>query len=192
MAVKRTTDIIPTEKGEAQAAGTPAKPVRAFARWDPKALMQAEKRSMAFELRMAGWMPEEIAVHLGVAEKDVEKMLQSYCQQVKEKDARHTLELRELELARIDSMFAGVYPKAMLGDTDSIGAAVKLLELRAKITGSMENQPLVQQHFIVEIAGDPDHVLTPDSARAQIVDATPDAVEASGGTETGPVEPNQP
>lgn len=147
-------------ENEQGTAGTPAKPVRAL-RMDPKALMQAEKRSMAFELRLAGWMPDEIATHLGMSVPEVEKALQMYVTQVKAKDANQTLELRELELARIDNMFAGVYPSAVIGNVDSINSAVKLLELRAKITGSMENQPLVQQNFNVRFMDEEDEQPNP-------------------------------
>lgn len=92
-----------------------------------------EKMRKALQLRKTGMSYSEIARHLGYADHTGARNL---VEKAKEEMIREPFEeLREMELARLDDMLRGLYPKIMRGDHNAINAGVKVMDHRAKLTG---------------------------------------------------------
>lgn len=99
----------------------------------------AEKRKKALDLRRAGWSYQDIADEVGYANKG------SAHRAVKQGIAAITresaTELLELELERLDDMFAGLYEAARQGDLFSVDRALKIIDQRARFLGLYERKP---------------------------------------------------
>lgn len=98
----------------------------------------AEKAKQALELRRAGWSYDDIAEEVGYANRSVayKAVKRSIAAITREPAA----ELLELELARLDDMFSGLYESARNGDNFSVDRALKIMEQRAKLLGLYERK----------------------------------------------------
>lgn len=93
----------------------------------------AEKRKMALDLRRAGWTFEDIAQEVGYANKG--SAHRAVKQGIADITRESATELVELELARLDAMFSGLYAAARGGDNFSVDRALKIMDQRAKLLG---------------------------------------------------------
>jgi hypothetical protein len=98
-----------------------------------KAIEAKEKAARALELRKEGKTFEEIAKEAGYSCR------QSAYDAVKRAMAAITrepaVELIELELARLDSMWGSYYIKAQAGNVLALEACLKIMQRRAKLIG---------------------------------------------------------
>ncbi len=94
----------------------------------------AEKRKQALDLRRAGWTFDDIAEAVGYANKG--SASRAVKQALADITRESATELLELELTRLDDMFAGLYEKARSGDDHfAVDRALKIMEQRAKLLG---------------------------------------------------------
>jgi hypothetical protein len=101
-----------------------------------RAVITAERRTKAVQMKIEGATWDAIAKELGYAHKaaactDVQRALeQNVIQQGLAIEA-----WRELELGRLDAMQLAIWPKAMEGDCRAIETCLKILDQRAKYLG---------------------------------------------------------
>lgn len=100
-----------------------------------RAVIAAERRQKAIDLRKAGLTYDEIGKQLGVsgvaAYKMVKKVLDTIAAETKE-DAE---ELVRLELERLDFYLKSLEGKIRSGDHKAVNAAIKISERRSRLTG---------------------------------------------------------
>lgn len=100
----------------------------------------AEKRKQALDLRRAGWTFEDIAAEVGYANKS--GAARAVKQGIADITRESASELLELELARLDDMFAGLYEAARSGaDMFAVDRALKIIDQRARFLGLYEKKP---------------------------------------------------
>ncbi len=99
----------------------------------------AEKRKKALDLRRAGWSFEDIAAEVGYANKG--SAHRAVKQGIADITRESATELLELELSRLDDMFAGLYEAARGGDNFSVDRALKIMDQRARLLGLYEKKP---------------------------------------------------
>jgi hypothetical protein len=109
-----------------------------------------ERAREAFDLRIEGHSPSEIAAILSVTPEAVLDMLSdlygfeaSYLTEQERKTALAT------EVLRLDKLQTAVWPSAMMGDPKSVDSAVKIIMARAKITGLEQTDPVVQKNLVL-------------------------------------------
>lgn len=99
------------------------------------AVQGAEQRIKCLQLRKLGLSYQEIGDQLGIsrqqAHKHVWKALDQYAITTEEEVA----EAKATELARLDGMLKGHYPKAMAGHVGSAQICLKINERRSKLLG---------------------------------------------------------
>jgi hypothetical protein len=96
-------------------------------------LAAAERQRQALELKKAGADYRTIAERVGYAGpagayKAVTTALKALVQEPAE-------ELRTMEVARLDQMLLGLWPKAIKGDTWAVDRVLKIMERRAALLG---------------------------------------------------------
>jgi hypothetical protein len=108
------------------------------------------KAREAFDLRIEGHQPSEIAAILAVTPESVSQMLSelygfdaAYLTEQERKTALAT------EVIRLDKLQTAVWPSAMMGDPKSVDSAVKIIMARAKITGLEQADPVVQKNLVL-------------------------------------------
>ncbi|GAA1281338.1 hypothetical protein [Saccharothrix xinjiangensis] len=102
----------------------------------------AERRARAVQLRIAGASLDEIAAALNYGGSSTEsrraavsKDLKRAWEAAREAQAASAVELRELELARLDRIQRGVWPMAVAGDTKAVRAVLGVMDRRARLLG---------------------------------------------------------
>jgi len=101
----------------------------------PRKLTPEERKVEALNLRMAGHDYRTIAKELGVSIKTAYFDVQRTVVYLAQHERVLAENVRALELARLDSMQAYLWPAIARGDTFAIGAQLKLMERRAKMLG---------------------------------------------------------
>lgn len=143
-----------------------------------RAVVTAERRAKAVQMKIEGATWQQIADALGYSHKgsaytDVQRALeQNVIQQGLAVEA-----WRELELSRLDAMQLAIWPKAMDGDSRAIETCLKILDQRAKYLGLNTAIKL--------------EVLTVDALDAQIAKLESELARAglpAGDSETGEAE----
>lgn len=99
----------------------------------------AEKRKQALDLRRAGLSFEEIAEAVGYGNRG--SAHRAVKQGIKDITRESASELVELELLRLDDMFAGFYEKARDGDLFAVDRALKIMDQRARFLGLYDRKP---------------------------------------------------
>jgi hypothetical protein len=109
-----------------------------------------ERAREAFDLKLEGHSPSDIAAILSVKVDDVRQMLDElygyeagFITDVERKTALAT------EVARLDKLQTAVWPSAMMGDPKSVDSAVKIIMARAKITGLEQADPVVNKNLVL-------------------------------------------
>ena len=112
------------------------------------------KSTEAYQLRVSGRLPVEIAEILGMPRQEVDRLLAerfnhdaSYLSQ----QQRDTI--LGMELVRLEALQTAVWPSAMLGDPKSVDSALKIIQTRAKITGLEQADPVTQKNLVL-VMGD--------------------------------------
>ena len=108
----------------------------------------------AFDLRLEGHSPSEIAAILAVTPESVTQMLS----ELYGFDAAYLTEQERTtalatEVMRLDKLQTAVWPAAMIGDPKSVDSAVRIIMARAKITGLEQADPVVNKNLVL-IMGD--------------------------------------
>jgi hypothetical protein len=91
-----------------------------------------ERRTKALELHLAGATYEAIAKAVGYASRSgAHKAVQEALKELG--DPPSSSEANETELARLDAMLTGLWPKARRGDVQAIDRVLKISERREQI-----------------------------------------------------------
>ncbi|MFD3594285.1 sigma factor-like helix-turn-helix DNA-binding protein [Nocardia sp. NPDC058640] len=100
-----------------------------------------EKRNKALQLRMSGKSQAEIAEELGVSKSSVSRYVSTAIAAITRENAE---EYVELELSRLDAMWAAIWPRIVKPRNDEerkaqpwlMDRAFEIIEKRAKLTGT--------------------------------------------------------
>lgn len=100
-------------------------------------LQETLRKQMAVEMRLAGYTLEKIGQELGGLDRSrVHHLIDSVIREKREEISSQAEDLRALDIARIDRMIQGVWPKATTGnDYPAIDRVLRLMERRAKLLG---------------------------------------------------------
>jgi hypothetical protein len=133
-----------------------------------KALLALERQRQALELRKAGVGFQQIADQLGYggpsgAFNAVARALQKVIQEPAEA-------VLALELARLDAMLLGLWPKARAGHASAVDRVLKLMDRRAKYLG-LDAPVKVDLRQVVREMGET-YGLTPDELATLQLDVT--------------------
>lgn len=101
----------------------------------PVRVMAATNRSRALKLRLQGLDFESIAQELGCERSTACGYVKQALEELAEEGHENVVEIRRLELARLDSMLHALQPAIKAGDTKSIDSALKIQDRRAKLLG---------------------------------------------------------
>jgi len=94
------------------------------------------KDAQALELRKAGASFDQIAQHLGYAQRSgAHHAVQRALRESLEKRNQDADEVRELELSRLDDMFLGLWKDAKAGKWLAVDRALRIMERRAAYLG---------------------------------------------------------
>lgn len=125
------------------------------------AVIVAERRKMAFDLRKSGLgyaeIADQITATMGAdvlpaswngwfAHQDVQYILDK----MREEVAENAIEVIAIENARLDTMLSALWPAVLSGNTASINTALKIMERRAKMLGLDEARKV---DWKVEVGG---------------------------------------
>jgi hypothetical protein len=102
---------------------------------DSKRINAAERRSMALELRLAGNSYREIANQTGASVSTIWEDINTGLLQLADQEQEKTKVLRQLELERLDALFAGHWTAASHGDVPASGIILRIADRRAKLLG---------------------------------------------------------
>lgn len=114
----------------------------------------AEKAREAYELKIGGKLPSEIAQILGLTPTAVNRLLSeqfSYDSSYLTEGERKTL-LAE-ELISLSKLKAAVWPAAMMGDPKSVDSAVRIILAAHKVAGLEQVDPVVNKNLVL-VMGD--------------------------------------
>jgi DNA-binding transcriptional MerR regulator len=109
------------------------------AKTSPETAAARERAAKAMDLRKQGFTFDEIAVALGYTSR--QRAHEAVMRMLKEIIREPAEELRTLELERLDAMFVVHFAKASKGSVDSLGAALRIMERRAKLMGIDQAKP---------------------------------------------------
>ncbi len=98
-----------------------------------KTIRQVERQCRAVELRVAGRTLKQIADVLGYASPS--GAAQAIEAALRKRVAEPVDHLRDVENARLDAMWTGIYPAAKRGNLAAIDRAIKIMTRRAKLLG---------------------------------------------------------
>jgi hypothetical protein len=103
------------------------------AKRDTRKADRAERRRKALELRKAGASYEQIATQLGYTNKgSVWRDVRDAIADIYREPA---MDVRQLELGRLDAMLLGVWQKAKAGDPHAIDRVIRIQERRSAYEG---------------------------------------------------------
>ncbi len=100
-----------------------------------KAEKAAERRVKALEFRKAGASYREIGRRLHVSTPQAFRDVHHELAALAERSQSLALEVRSLELERLDALLAALWPGCMSGDTKSVMAALAVGKRRADLLG---------------------------------------------------------
>jgi hypothetical protein len=148
----------------------------------PGQLKAEERQVQALRLRLAGVGFPQIAEELKYANRSCAyAAVMAALEKARGEPAE---ELRELMLARLDEMLAGVWGAAISGDPDSVSAALRIEERRAKLLGLDKAPPLMSMAVAKVSMGDIDFsMMTNDELREQIRRETEKHADGDGGND---------
>lgn len=104
------------------------------------------RNEQALDLHLAGASYARIASVLGISPATAKRAVDAALK-VRTKDAGDASAAVRTELARIDSMLVGLWPKAVKGDVDSVEKAIKLGERRARLVEPRANDHAFRDAF---------------------------------------------
>lgn len=92
----------------------------------------AERRAKAYDLRTMGKSYPSIAKELGVSAATVRKDIKAYMDYLPRENA---IELRDMELDKLNRMELALQKKALGGNTQAINTIVRIMQHRAELMG---------------------------------------------------------
>ena len=113
-------------------------------------IARQETMNEVLRLRRAGLSINDIARHTGVATNTVRRYIERGLRELKEARLEDTEMLRDLELERLDEIYACLAPRA-LGDPPDLAYVDRLLrvmELRARILGLLAPPVHLSRHEV--------------------------------------------
>lgn len=110
-----------------------------------------DKAELAYQMRIGGKLPSEIAKELDIQYvDDVYRMFAERYQHdaayLTDQDRKNIL---AMELVRLEALQAAVWPAAMMGDPKSVDSALRVIATRAKITGLELADPVSQKNLVL-------------------------------------------
>ncbi|MDH6282818.1 hypothetical protein [Prescottella agglutinans] len=93
-----------------------------------------ERRKLALQLKLEGWSLREIAEDPRI-DRDMSVVSRYITDSVKAIPQQAAEEVIQMELARLDAMWKGIWADATHGDTWKIDRALAIMERRAKFLG---------------------------------------------------------
>ena len=94
-----------------------------------------ERRVRAFELRRSGATYREIARQLGADLHTIHSDIQAELLAIRVQTIEEAMDLRAMELERLDAMTSGLWPGIQEGSAANVSAGVRISERRAKLLG---------------------------------------------------------
>ncbi len=101
----------------------------------PPKVQSAIRRKEAVDLRIEGKTYREIAQELGVTPTRARQLVAEALAAIEKDTAESAEELRRLELDRLDQLQSGLWEEAAAGNLKAVGAALKIMERRARLLG---------------------------------------------------------
>jgi transcriptional regulator len=95
----------------------------------------AEKQAAAVELRKRGKTYRDIGEELGCSHQQAHKYVRKALARIREKTDESAIEVRTLELERLNAMVDALWFKVELGDTYAVDSALKIMKRRADLLG---------------------------------------------------------
>lgn len=99
----------------------------------PRRIEAAEKRTRALQLRKAGATFDQIAQQVGFEGRG--QACRAVQQELADLPKEDAAELRDLELARLDSLLTAMWPKAIGGNGWAVDRVLRIMERRARLAG---------------------------------------------------------
>lgn len=106
----------------------------------PRRLTTAERRDAAFARRKQGWTFEAIGQELGVTRQTAHKLVKAALAQLP--PLPELAEFRRMELETSSDLIAAMWPKVAAEDPEAVRAVARVLEYRARLTGSFVSPSL--------------------------------------------------
>lgn len=109
------------------------------------------REQKALELRLSGKYYHEIATDMKMSIEGVRQCVLRAMDRLLVQVSETAEEVKQLELARLDAMLRGLWVKALRGDVRSIGAALSIMDRRARYLG-LDAPKLIEVDWRQEIA----------------------------------------
>lgn len=138
---------------------------------DLAAIERAEMQQRALNLRIASMRYDQIGAELGVSKSTAHRLVTEAIAEFKREP---TEELIDLEVHRLDTMFAGLYPDAASGDPKAVGAALRIMDRRAKYFA-------LDQRAVLMLANDTKALSAFDEFAKAMLGRAPDAAPENTG-----------
>jgi len=94
-----------------------------------------EREIRALELRKSGATYRAIGESLGITEQGAHKCVMRAIDKLNEKIIEDAVQVRRLELERLDRLFLAIYRTAIQGNLDAIDRILRIMTRRAKLLG---------------------------------------------------------
>src|SRR5262245_34850770 len=101
----------------------------------PRRVLAAQRRAEIVRLRVEGRTLQAIADEIGLSRSAVHESLTNELKKLADRSQEEAAVYRELTLARLEALFAALWPQAQAGHVPSVNAAVSILDRQAKLLG---------------------------------------------------------
>lgn len=101
----------------------------------PRSLVALQRQQQAVELRRAGRSYREIACQVGIGVASAHRLVGAAIAEARTTVQEDVVELRALELSRLDGLLGTLWPKARQGDLQAVDRVLRIMERRAKLLG---------------------------------------------------------
>lgn len=101
----------------------------------PTRITAVQRRIQALELRIAGKNFREIGLAMGFSEQRAHQLVSEELIRLNAERSEAAVEVKRLELERLDALLAGVWEKAKGGDGPTIDRVIAIMQRRAKLQG---------------------------------------------------------
>jgi hypothetical protein len=95
----------------------------------------AQKTEKVLALRLKGLSFSKIGKEVGISKQRAHQVVDEWLQESLEELKGKAQELRLIELARLDTLQAGLWARATRGDPRAIDTMLRVMERRARLTG---------------------------------------------------------
>jgi len=113
-----------------------------------------EREYKALELRKAGAGYQVIGDQLGMTASGAYRAVMRSLKKLNEKISEEALEVRRLELERLDAMLIALWPQARKGNQGAVDRVLRIMDRRAKFLGL--DAPTKQEHHVTVTESDLD------------------------------------